>query len=388
MSPVLVAFPALFAFAWKALGGRQGSLRLAAVSLLAAVVPASFIIGDVGWVTDPQRRLGVTIPLLWPLLIVVASVPVLLTVGKRQRVVFFGSAFSLLAMLVVNAGIGGPGIEEAFLVIASLGAAIVVAVGLDSITRDPMAFLAIASGLAILVMSVGSMAGGRLGLLPGDENARFGYASTLAGSGGPGRILVISENRADIPGESRPGPGFWYRTLDGAGSTLDEMWLPAPQAGDEVLDEALAVIASGAELRPGRRLSEFAIEWVVVADGPASLKSVLAAQVDLIPTPLDPASDVFENPMAVPLAYDGLDAWQRSETGFVGDASSRRLGISANGDSGWRPAGGSQGWAVSVSAENGAAWYRAEGVGRVLPLAGIGLLVAAMSAVVLARFRR
>jgi hypothetical protein len=230
---------------------------------------------------------------------------------------------------------------------------------------------------------------GRLGLPAGDINDRFGFASTLAEQGNPGRVLVISADRELIPGEARPGPGIWYRTLDGQGTTLDEVWLPEPQPGDERLADVIDRIASGADLRPGALLAEFAIDWVVVEGAETPLDPILDSQVDLTPTPLITGAKVFENPQSAEMAAVDEDlVWHREGTGFAGPPSSDPLSIRVNYSDGWAPQPGQNDWFTAVSAVDGQATFSASGYLSYAPYAAALLFVVAIGLVSWGRARR
>ncbi|MCI0426279.1 MAG: hypothetical protein L0Z47_10635, partial [Actinobacteria bacterium] len=234
-SPLLGIVPFFFALATVGSGRRR--LTLGLVSLASLIVAVPFLLGDPGWGLDPTRRLDVVIDELWPAAVAVAVLPFFLVGGRWLGIA--GGVISLGAMAAIRLPWGGPGVEEALTVLASLGAAFVVAVGLDVFSRRPRESLAVLAGLVLLVVSVGTLGNGRYGLPAGDLSERLGFAPALAGPSGPGRILIASTVRSDIPGEARPGPGFWYRVVDGSGITLDEAWLPEPLDGDTGLDEAL-----------------------------------------------------------------------------------------------------------------------------------------------------
>ena len=178
-------------------------------------------------------------------------------------------------LLLVRLPFGGPGVEEGALVLASFGAAVLVAAALDQLSVEPRRLLASLGAVAMLLVSAAGLLDGRLGLPPGDVNDRLAFASTLANEGAPGRVLLISADRRLIPGEARPGPGVWYRTVDGGGTTIDEVWLPEPSTGDIQLESAVDRIASGAELRPGALLSEFSVDWVVVVGAETPFDTIL-----------------------------------------------------------------------------------------------------------------
>ena len=389
ISPVLGVVPLIAAILWRLVGGSRSSLRLAALTLLAGVVAVGFVYDDQGWLLDVDRRLGLIVPDWWPVLIAVTAIPLMLAEGRTRRLGFFGAVVGLGGLLMARLPFGGPGMEEAVLVLASFGAAIVVAAALDRLSIEPRRLLAAVGASAILVVSGLSLVDGRLGLPPGDVNDRLAFASTLADAGGPGRVLVVSTDRSLLPGEVRSGPGLWYRTLDGQGTTIDEVWLPEPQPGDEQLDGAIDRIASGAELRPGRLLAEFSIAWVVVEGSESPLDTILESQLDLIPTPLVTGAKVFENPDAAPLAAVGGDlAWQRQGTGFAGRPAPDRATIRVNYSDGWGPEPELDDWFTTVSAVEGAADFAAGGYLRVAPYLAAGLLALALSLVVWGRVRR
>ena len=387
LSPMLAFTPLLVAIVWTGLGGTGVSWRLVAISLVSVVAFLGFVLGDPGWLTDQNRLLALSADLLWPVLIVVAALPALISKTRTRLFAGMGAIVSLGSLALAALGAYGPGVEEAALVAGSFGAAIVVAAAFERVGRDPFRWIGALAAGALLVLSVGSLGDGRLGLPAGDENARFEFASTLAGPGGPGRILVISADRSLVPGEAIPGPGLWYRTLDGAGTTIDEVWLPEPAMGDEELAAAVGRIASGAELRPGSLLDQFAIEWVVITGGPDYLEDILEAQLDLVPTPLDPGSQVYGNPSAVPIAFEGLEVWARDGADFIGEPRSGRTALSLNYDEGWRPESGQVDWYVTVSAEEGRASFASSGMNRLLPILATTLLAFGLGLVLVGRLR-
>jgi hypothetical protein len=220
-------------------------------------------------------------------------------------------------------------------------------------------------------------------------NERLAFASTLADDSAPGRVLLISADRPLIPGEARPGPGVWYRTVDGGGTTIDEVWLPEPSTGDLQLDGALGRIASGADLRPGALLSEFAIDWVVIVGAESAFDTMLQSQVDLVPTPLATGARVYENPESAPLAStDDGPTWVRQGTGFAGEPSEGRALLRVNYSQGWGPEPELDDWFTTVSAADGEADFAATGYLAWAPHAAAGLLLAALVLIGWGRVRR
>jgi GT2 family glycosyltransferase len=357
-APVLGIVPALFAVASVKVGERRRRLMLGAASLLAVVVAIPFLLGDNGWLVDDTRRLGVVVDGLWPVLIGVATLPLLLL--GSSWVGLSGGLVSVASLTVAKTGVGGPGLEEALLVLSSLGAALVVATGGDRFGRDPRRLMAVIASLAIVGLSLGTFGNGRYGLADGEVTERLGFAPALAGPSGPGRILIASTDRDDVPGEARPGPGFWYRVVDAALITMDEVWLPAPLPGDEHLGAALTSIGGGGELRPGQILASFGVDWVVLLGPTFRLDEVLVTQLDMVPTPLDPESRVFENLVEAPLADAGDVVWTRDGTGFGGAAALSRVRLAMNYDPGWDPEPRTSDWAVEVAGGTGQAAFRSE----------------------------
>ncbi len=389
VSPLLGVIPLVSALLWRLVGGSRSSLRLGLATLLAGVVAVGFVYDDQGWLLDIDRRLGMAVPDWWPVLIAVTTIPLMLVEGRTRRLGFFGALVGLGGLLLVRLPFGGPGVEEAALVLASFGSAIVVAAALDRLSIEPRRLLASIGAIAMLLVSVVGLVNGRLGLPTGDINDRLEFASTLAEQASPGRVLVMSTDRGLIPGEARPGPGIWYRAVDGQGTTLDEVWLPEPQPGDVQLANAIDRIASGADLRPGELLAEFAIDWVVVEGTETPLDPILDSQVDLVPTPLVTDADVFENPRVDPLASveEGV-VWHREGTGFSGPASSGPAVLRINYSHGWEPQPELEDWFTTVSGVGGRAVFSATGYLSYAPYAAAMLFVLALGLLFWGRTRR
>jgi GT2 family glycosyltransferase len=377
-SPLLVVVPLLTVVLWRLFGGDRGSFMLALVGLVGGAAGAAFVLGDPGWITDSSRRLDVAVDVLWPAALIVAAVPLLFTDTRHRTLGLTGGVLSMAAISAATIIPLPPGAEEAVLILASLGAALVVSAAFDTFSRNPLRLAATLGAVAILIMSIGTMGNGRLGLPSDDVNERLAYAVTLAGDAGPGRLLLASIERDRIPGEARSGPGFWYRVVDGSGTTHNEVWLPPARDGDTELDQALAAIASGGEMRPGARLASFAIDWVVLEGPPFRLDDALAAQLDLIPRALDPDSRVFENPTSAPLAGTPDIPWRPSGTGFAGDPVSGEVPLAVSFHRGWQPNAAADGWAVTVDGGQSRAWYEAPQMDRALPIATIVLVVASL----------
>ena len=382
LSPPLLVVPLLTVLLWRALGGSESSLVLASASLGAVVVAVPFLVGDPGWVLYPSRSLGLTPHGLWFALVATGAAAVWFVDHRARMVGIAGALLAVAGMTLAQLVPMGPGLEEGVLVMASFGASLVVAGAANVITRDIKKLVAVVAAAGIVLVSIGAVGNGRLGLPSGDLESRLSFASTLAEEGGPGRILLASTDRLDIPGEARAGPGFWYRVVDGSGVTQDEVWLPPPTDADRSLRSALDEVVSGS-LRPGALLSEFSIRWVVLLGATFALDDALDVQLDLIPTPLDPSARVFDNPLALPVAYTDSGPWAHVGTGFSGDAEDARLNIAVSHHAGWSPDSAADSWATTVSADQGVAWFRAQPLGLWAAVAsvlvlGTGLLMIAL----------
>ena len=398
MSPVLVVVPLIIGLLARALGNVGSRIWLGLAAILGLLIALPFLLGDPGWLTDTSRRLGLEVAASWPFLLTIAVLPLLYVEEGIGRIAVTGGVLSLGSLVLLHVPYGGPGFEEALLILASFGSALVVAAALDRLSLEPKRLLASVAAVAVLILSIGSMADGRLGLPAGDINQEYGFAETLAGGAGPGRILVLSEERMMIPGEARSGPGLWYRVVDGSGMTEDEAWLPDSLPGDEKLAMAIEHMASGSDLRPGSTLAEFSIDWVVIEGPETYLDDVLAVQLDLVPTPLDEQARVYENPGSMPMAAvasaplageeEPGSFWVRDGTGFSGAATSEPIRLSLNADPRWSPDPQAADWAVSVAGGDGTARYRPDPTGLALSIAALGLLILAFVAIVIRRVRR
>ncbi|MFZ0626528.1 MAG: glycosyltransferase, partial [Acidimicrobiia bacterium] len=134
ISPLLGLVPPLVALVWALFGGSRSSILLAIVSLLGLVAAIGFLHDDMGWLTDPSRRLGVVVPIWWVVTIAATAVSLVLVDTRARRLGGVGGALALGGLAMVRFGVGGPGVEEATLIVASIGSALVVAAGLDRLS--------------------------------------------------------------------------------------------------------------------------------------------------------------------------------------------------------------------------------------------------------------
>jgi GT2 family glycosyltransferase len=376
ISPALIVVPVLAALIWWAQGGRRARILQALGVIVGGFVAVNFISGDPGWLLDSSRRLGVTTEVFWLGLLLLAAMPLFLDESRHRRATGLGALLGLGGIVVATLALAGPGVEEAALVTASVGSAIVVGVALDRVRLEVIPMIATVSALAIVVVSIGALSGGTLGLPSGDRNEDLSFASTLADDGQARRILYASPDRTLVPGESRKGPGFWYRVLDGTGTTIDEVWLPPERSGDRKLSAVIDRIATGSVLRPGASLSEFGIGWIVV-DGPeSSLDRALMSQFDVVPLPFDTVVRVYENPTAVAIASTGDEnVWVRDGLGWSGETGTGQVTLAINYTSGWEPGGEQVDWYTTVASATGASTYPGHVVNTWLGYGSIAVLV-------------
>lgn len=388
-TPLLAVVPLLFVALFSVWSGHKGRSLLALGVTLGALVAVPFVAADPGWLLDPSRRLGVMAEELWPALVAMGALPLVFVANDRaQRMGIVGGLFALAALVVARTGLGGPGAEEALLITASFGAAMVVAAGLNSVSLRPQRVVANVVATGLLILSVITLGNGRLGLPSGDLNESIEFAAAAVEGKPPARVLFASTEPGLVPGVDRAGPGFWYRLVDGSGITHDEVWLPSGQEGDASLAAALSAIASGVELRAGERLVPYAVEWVVLVGPESALDEVLSTQLDLVPIPLEEGIRVFQNSNRAPLAAADEAAWARSGTGFAGDPGDGRVRLAVNYDEGWTPDPQPASWATEVSAGEGRAEYAPE-AGTVAAALGPALVVAlGLALLVLGRVRR
>ena len=388
-TPLLALAPLLFVALWAVWARRRAGVVAALGVGLGVVIAVPFVVSDPGWLLDPARRLGLRVDDVWPVLVGLAALPLVFVANDRaQRVGIVGGVLSLAALAAARAPFGGTGVEEALLITASFGAALVLAGGLNSVSLRPQRVMANVAGAALLVLSVLTLGNGRLGLPSGDFNDTISFASAAVEGRPAARVLVVSEQPDLVPGADRAGPGFWYRLVDGSGMTHDEVWLPPGESGDDTLAVALGLIASGGELRSGALLAPFAVEWVVLQGPEFRLDEVLATQLDMVPIPLDEEMRVFQNSNRAPIADAGDAAWDRSGTGYAGRSGDGRVRLAVNYDASWMPGPTPDSWAVAVSAADGRADFGPDPYGLAAALASIALAGAGAVMVMAGRLKR
>lgn len=382
--PWLGPVPLLFAVGVRLIGRFRSRPVVAAVGSLGMVVALPYV----AWRMD--ETLGGVPIVEQPRLIAMAFLLAAVVTGMLAGSWRASGLAGLMAFggLAVSKAVG-PDLQEALLVLAAVGVGLATASALRPRSeRGVISWLALASGIAVLVVSLVGLGGGRGGLAPdawGRELAFMGMAAE-----GAERALLVAPDPSLLPGESRQGPGFWYRLIDSGGPTLDQVALGPAAAGDAALRTVLDTVASGASLEPGADLARFGIRWVVLAGEPgASLAAVLDSQIDLRPLPLSERLSIYENevPAAVAQTEDG-DHWVRDGTGFAGQPVDQRVLLALNGNSRWGPDWQAEDWAGSVSGRTGRATFPGVPAHRSTILAGVAVFVAGAGLAVWARWGR
>lgn len=374
--PLLGLAPLLFAFGVKLLGRFPARPLVALVGSTGALVGIPYALArDDQLLGDVPLDVGIDF-----LAIVILAVTVLLAMvigswraGALAGVMAFGGL--TLARVV------GPDIQEALLAVASLGVGLIVAAAFR--TREPrstLSWVTAGAGVVLLAVSLGGLSGGRAGLPPDAWGDALDFVTLNAT--GVDRALLVAPDPSRLPGESQPGPGFWYRLIDSRGPTLDQAVLGPEAEGDAALLDALEQISTGATLTPGELLSPFGIRWLIaVGEASELLSPVLDAQIDLDPFPFAEGLVVYENSVVRPVAAtkDGR-TWRREGTGFAGPVTDGRVRLAIQGDSGWEPDWQSEQWAGTVDGAEGRAAYRSFGPDRVLITVGVVLSFAGLVA--------
>lgn len=373
--PALGIAPLLFALAIRATGRFRSRLLVALVATPAALVGVPYLVsrGDLLLDGVPIRTAA------HPVVVGLIAVTVILAMIARSWRA--GAVAGVLTFGGLAASrFFGPDVQEALLALAAVGLGLVVAVALRRGERNVMGWAGLVGGVVVLIVSLAGLAGGRAGLPPDAWGDRISFVTL--GATGVERALLIAPDPHGLPGDSRPGPGFWYRLIDSRGPTLDQAALPARGEGDEALAAAIDLIVSGATLRPGAELSEFGVRWLVgTAETSELIGPALQAQVDMNTFPFAEGLVVFENTAVRPVAVTESGVpWEASGSGFVGEPTEERVWLAFNADPGWGPDWQPEGWAGSVSGRDGEAVYRKIGVeavlvwlGTALSLLGLGL---------------
>lgn len=300
--------------------------------------------------------------------------------SARARVAGWGGAMVASGMVLQTLPAVTGELLVAAIALAALGTALVVG---GAIRVDPGSSVAasIGQGVAVLASVVVIGAGlplvldGRAGLPDDGWSDRLEFIGELEGSAGAERVLIVG-NADQIPGDHREGAGYSYRLITGAEPTLDEAWLGATRIGDRSLENTLSQVDAGAGARPGELLAEYAIRWVVVADG-TPMADVLAAQVDLAERSRLEGWSVFENLAARPRLEHPSSTWVMGRTVGTGPATDARVRLADNADPGWSPEWSQADWANEVSASAGTISYVGDPLRRWLAIASVTILVGA-----------
>jgi hypothetical protein len=250
-----------------------------------------------------------------------------------------------------------PGIGLAGLLAASLGAGVLTSLLPGSGDNRWWRGLALGATALLVAPVLLTMGRGRAGLPPDQWSHRLDFATAITDGGEVGRVLLFGLPE-ELPGGSRMVGSVAYRLIDRGRPSLDQAYLPGSRSGDQALEEAVADVAAATSLRPGSRLGEFGISWVVTLPSIDRFDDALARQVDLSPLLLDPEISVYENLAPSPRAATERGVpWTWTGSEYRGRPGSDRVRLADNADDGWGPEWSPLDWANGVSAGGGRAFY-------------------------------
>lgn len=324
------------------------------------------------WFADLERFFSAGAVFWAPNAVVLAAAAVafgtavLITKGERLDAVVLGGVVAAIGVVLARGNDLGLGREPALAGIgaASLGAALVVAAGLDSLRsteihglRRLVIGIGALGSVALVAMSLLPLAGGR-GALPSDRFTDVLRFTTAAeGEATASRILLIGP--ADtLPGDSRRVRGAAYRVVSAPVPALWEVTLPEVHLADEALESTLLDLIDGTESRAGTALAHFGIRWIV-ATGDTPLEAIFAGQLDLVPLggARRPTFLVDAEAPVRAVTSDGV-AWARDGTGYMGAADpGERVFIAENANTRWGPDWVQSGWGSEVAAASGEARF-------------------------------
>ena len=388
-APVAVLLP-LIAVVVRALVAAEAPWSAAVRAVPATILAVPVLFPWLYWVSaDRLLSHGETAyfdPSLWAVAGLAAAIVLGLIVGDLRTVGLMGWGGTLAVggswvARMAELGVGREPIVAGY-VAAAVGTAIVVGAAIDLPTRFSdarlwrviggqgvaLGGLIVAAGVVLLLPS------GRLGLPEDRFGSQLEFAAARSQDHGADRILIVGPP-GGLPGESRVTAGFSYRVVSGTGPNFAEAWLPAPRSGDVALEEVLARVSAGEELRPGQSLASFGIRWVVLV-GSNPLEVALESQLDLRQLPGLPyptfESEVF-SPRAV--GADGIPwTWQRPD--YVG--AENAIGpvyVAENQDDRWGDDWKAAGWANEVVPSSGTITFAGHDTNRLLALTAASLLV-------------
>ena len=354
---------------WWALVGLVAGADVVAPYLL-GVPPAALTADTV--VSDPWPSVVVGLAL------VAASIfTVVLAPPARARVAGWGGAMLGLALLLTTVpGVTGE-LRVATVALAALGSAFVIggAIRVDFDTSAPAVAaqtLGVLASVIVIGASLPLVLDGRAGLPDEGWSDRLEFVAELQSASGLDRTLLIGPAEA-LPGDHRLGDGYAYRLVTGAEPTLDQGWLGLARIGDRALGNTLTAVNAGSTARPGELLAEFAVRWVVVADG-TPLLDVLASQVDLAERQRLEGWAVYENLAARPRLEHPAGTWEGARAGAGGPPGDARIRLADNADPGWGPDWAQSEWANELSASDGAISFQPDPLRRWLAVASAAIL--------------
>ena len=374
-APMLAAAPLIFGVVW---GAAARSYRTLIIGSAASVMALPVLFPWLDWwvVRDPGGLVSGGVPFhldpawwAWAPAAAAGLAAVLFGRGRPMRAAAAGLMIGSAGFLAArSSGLGlGREATAAGILLTGLGVALAVAGAIDGpstledarLSRRMTARIGAGAALLAALSTLAALPNGRMGL-PDDRFGVLEFAETRAERRGPDRILMVGPG-GGLPGEHRRlEDGTAYRLV---GGRLDysQAWLPQPRLGDQALEQTLAELIEGEELRPGGRLAEFGVEWTA-ATGWSPLVDALAYQLDMRPLSglyIGETGAVWENEADAYRAVTDRGApWRQTGAGYAGWSFGETVRISENADPRWGPQGWEQdGWANRVSTLPGEAVF-------------------------------
>ena len=382
-APVAVAVPvAVVLLGWLAgVGWSFWSVARAAVGAVIGLSTVSAYLWshDLNvWSNGPSGSVEVD----WGYWVVVAGAGVLTLVfgGTSRR----GPAGLGLALAGTGLWVGQSGSWEIMVggaALAAVGAGMTTSAAVGGVggpsnpVRRIGVLAALLCGVAVLVLGLSVLEGGRAGLPEDHWSGRLDFASSLSDSTDGSRLLLIGAPGA-LPGMERDGPGYSYRLLKAGPPTLEQAWLPPPGVGDHALVEVLSQVGGAGTLRPGELLAPFGVRWVVV-DQATGFSENLTAQLDLRVLAATEDTVVYENLVSRPRSGGPfVGAWQSVSSHRVeGREFAGRIRIADNAHPRWGPDWAQESWWNTISGGEGSGHFTPHPVGRALGWWGAVALV-------------
>lgn len=308
----LLAFVLLAPWSIGLIGADSASLGLIPHRAMGLVDILAFQTGRAGSGAAPW---GLIVAGLLPL--AVATGPRLAWAGRAWMLTFVAWAVAWLPTRF-DADAAVPAVEGV-LVLAALGLALAVGLGLAAFVEElrtfhfgwrQLAAVVAALGLALPIMGLAADAlQGRWGLAGDDWAARFAWMDDEPADGGF-RVLWLGDPTI-LPADAHVVDGTGYAlTRDGAGD-VRALWAPPRDRAERELVRAIELARSGRTLRLGHLLAPAGVRYIAVVERAAPesgaraaadprLETELASQLDLTVSRLEASAVVYENEAWIP----------------------------------------------------------------------------------------